>query len=476
MQKKQTILFLLAFFFSLGIVRAQDTTFFTLKQCVDTAIKNNLLVQQSETQMQTNRVSWQQSLANLLPYLNAQGSQALSWGRSLNTYNYQYIDQRINTGNYALNTGLTLFSGLQLQNSIKQNAYAYDASKMDWQQQKDNITLNVIVAYVQVLSNQDILNISRRQADVDSQQVARLEIQNKDGAIAPSTLYDLRGQYANDLVNIINSVNILEASKVNLFQILNIPYRRNAQLERIPLDLPVTEYQENPDSVYQIALNTLPLVKAADLRVRAYEKALKAARGQYYPTLSFFGSLSTNYSDAATANVPGPTTINTSQTDFVTVGGSDYYINSKQSGIQQKISFGDQFKNNRYTQVGLQLSIPILNYFKARNNVKFAKINLHNYENVAKATRNQLQQSVELAYQNMAAAYGQYKSYRDQVAAYQLSFEAAEAKFNAGVITSVDYVIAKNNVDKANINLTAARYNYIFRSKIMDYYQGKLSW
>jgi outer membrane protein len=108
--------------------------------------------------------------------------------------------------------------------------------------------------------------------------------------------------------------------------------------------------------------------------------------------------------------------------------------------------------------------------------VKFAKINLHNYENIANATRNQLQQSVELAYQNMIAAYGQYKSYQDQVAAYQLSFQAAEAKFNAGAITSVDYVIAKNNVDKANINLTAARYNYIFRSKIMDYYQGRLTW
>jgi outer membrane protein len=477
MQKKQAILFLLTFFLFLSSSQAQDTTALTLRQCVDTAIKNNLLVQQSETQMQTNRVSWQQAIYNLLPFINAQASEGKNFGRSLNPYTYQYLNQQINTGNYALNTNLTLFSGLQLQNAIKQNAYAYDASKMDWQQQKDNITLNVILAYVQILSNQDILEISRRQADVDSQQVARLDIQNRDGAIAPSTLYDLQGQYANDLVNIVNNVNILEASKLNLYQILNIPYKKKVQLERIPLDIQVTEYPAGSDSIYQTALNILPLVKAADLRVKSYEKALKAARGQYYPTLSFYGSVNTNYSDAATTNIPGANIIVPSTTDYVTVGGTDYYINSKQQSTTiQKISFGDQFKNNRYTQIGLQLTVPIVNYFRARNGVKLAKINLSNYENIAKATRNTLQQTVELAYQNMIAAYGQFKSYQDQVTAYQLSFRAAEAKFNSGAITAVDYVIAKNNVDKANISLTQARYNYIFRTKILDYYQGRLTW
>ncbi len=475
---KQIIFFLLIVSFAIG-GRAQERSgnILTLKQCVDTAIKYNLQVEQNETQMQASRVNWQQAMFNLLPTINASGTQGINFGRSINPYTNQYINQRINTGNYGLSTGLTLFSGLQLQNAIKQNAYAYDASKMDWQQQKDNITLNVILAYVQVLSNQDILDVSRRQADVDSQQVERLKAQNEYGAIAPSTLYDLQGQYASDLVNIVNNVNILEASKVSLFQILNIPYNRNVQFERFPLDIPVAEYPANSDSIYQTALAFMPSIKAADLRVKSYEKALKVARGQYYPTLSFYGSVSTNYSDAATTNVYGSEIIVPSTTDYVTVGGADYYINSKQQTVtQQKIAFGDQFKNNRYTQIGLQLNVPILNYLRTRNNVKLAKINLKNYQNMATATRNQLQQNVEVAFQNMVAAYGQYKSYRDQVTAYQLSFEAAEAKFNAGAITSVDYVIAKNNVDRANINLTEARYNYIFRTKILDYYQGRLTW
>ncbi len=156
------------------------------------------------------------------------------------------------------------------------------------------------------------------------------------------------------------------------------------------------------------------------------------------------------------------------------IGATQYDVNtiSKQ---QQKISFGNQFKNNRYESIGLSLNIPILNYLSARNNIKLQKINVQNAKIVADASRNQLQQQVEQAWQNMKAAYGQYKGYMDQEKAFEESFRTAEIRFNNGVITSVDYVIAKNHVDQANINLTASRYNYIFRTRILDYYQGRLT-
>ncbi len=132
-------------------------------------------------------------------------------------------------------------------------------------------------------------------------------------------------------------------------------------------------------------------------------------------------------------------------------------------------------KNNRFQAFGLQLNIPILNYLSVRNNVKTAKLNYENAKVLSNASRNQLQQLVEQAWQNLRSAYGQYKGYLDQVHAYGESFRTAEIRFNAGVITSVDYVIAKNNYDRANTNLSAARYNYIFRTKILEYYQGRLS-
>jgi outer membrane protein len=368
---------------------------------------------------------------------------------------------------------LLLFNGLQLQNAIRQNALNYEAGKMDWQQQKDNITLNVILQYLQVLSNQDQLDIARQQATVDSIQVERLEIQNSAGAIPPATLYDLKGQYASDLVNVVNAVNNLESSRVSLFGLMNIPYQKDAVYEAVPLDANTLQYGGNSDSIYQSALQTVPLIRAADLRVRSFEKAIAVARGKLFPSLYVYGNINSNYTNIATTGIPG-TDFKTSTGQFVEVGPNTYDVQAY-SVQQRKISFGDQFKNNRYESIGLQLNIPILNYLSTRNNIKQAKINLKNAEVMADASRNQLQQQVEQAWQNMNAAYGQYKGYMDQVKAYGESFRAAEVRFNNGVITSAEYVIAKNNYDRANINLSASKYNFIFRTRILDYYQGRLN-
>ena len=201
------------------------------------------------------------------------------------------------------------------------------------------------------------------------------------------------------------------------------------------------------------------------------------ARGYYYPSISAYAGIGSNYSSVATGQVPTNTFNDTSKNSYVTVSGADHYIISNLQNYNfPKINFGDQFKNNRFEQIGIQINIPILNYLNARNNVKLAKINLKNAQVTAKSARHDLQQQVELAYQNMINAYESYKSYREQVAAYTESFRGVEIRFNAGAVTSVDYLVAKNNSDRANTNLTEARYAYIFRTKILDYYLGRLTW
>jgi outer membrane protein len=275
-------------------------------------------------------------------------------------------------------------------------------------------------------------------------------------------------------VNIVNAVNALETSKVSLFNLLNIPYDKDATYEMVPMDANTLQYGGSSDSIFQTALRVIPNIKAVDLRVRSFQKGVAAARGKLYPQLYFYGNINSNYSSIATSTIPG-SAFPVQTSDYITFGGTNYFV-STQGALSQKISFADQFKNNRYESIGLQLNIPILNYLTTRNNIKQAKINLVNARVMATASRNQLQQMVEQAWQNMIAAYGQYKGYTDQVNAYSQSFKAAEVRFNNGVITSDVYVIAKNNVDRANINLSAARYNYIFRAKILDYYQGRLTW
>lgn len=449
----------------------------SLSQAVNIAIKNNLAVNQADLQMQSGKISLNQAWDNMLPTINGSASQNRGIGRSLNTYSYTYTNATINSGNYGVSANLPLFSGLTLQNAIRQYGFAYDASKMDLQQQKENITLNVLLAYLQVLSSQDQLNIAKEQAVIDAKQVDRLDAQNKEGALLLlSNLTDLRGQYSGDEVNIASAINTLEAAKVNLFQLLNIPYKKDVEYDRGAFSLQLNDQQLNSDSIYQIALHTLPSIKSTDLKVKSFEKALAVARGQYFPTLSFGVGINTNYTEGATQN--DPTNISDNPTkNYVTVGGSKYTViaGQQQNFNTRTLSWGDQFKDNKYTNLGLTLSVPILNNLRVRNNVKNAKLNLKNAEYNANSTRLVLQQNVELAYQNMIAAYKQYKSYIDQVAAYGESFRTTEIRFNEGVVNSDVYVIAKNNIDRANTNLSQAKYIYILRTKVLEYYQGRLT-
>jgi outer membrane protein len=472
MKRYSSWIFILFLVFSLKGFGQDSTKYLTIKQCVDLAITNNLQIQQSQIQLDQNGVAYKQSKDNLLPQINGNIQQQNNYGRSISNVNNAYVDVQNGSGSYQLNANLVLFNGLSLMNNIKANNLFYNASKMDLQQQKDNITLNVILAYLTVLSNQELLDIALSQAAVDSSQVARLEIQNQEGAIPPATLYDLKGQYASDKVNVVNAVNALEISKVTLFGVLNVPYQKDATYEMVNMNADVNDLRTPSDSIFQTALQVIPNIKATDLRVQSYQKFIATARGKLYPTLSVFGTLSSNYSSIATTNIPG--------SEFQQSTG--YYIPGTPNtdvfttGLAtQKTSFGDQVKNNRFQYVGLQLNIPILNFLSARNNVKTAKLNYENAKVLSNASRNQLQQLVEQAWQNLRSAFGQYKGYLDQVHAYGESFRTAEIRFNAGVITSVDYVIAKNNYDRANTNLSAARYNYIFRTKILEYYQGRLS-
>jgi outer membrane protein len=417
----------------------------TLQQCIDIAIKNNLDVKKSELQMQTAHVNLNQARENLLPAINGQVDHSINSGRGIDPSTNTYVKQSFKSGNYSLNSDLTVFSGLQNLNSIKQTSLAYQAGKMDFQQAKDQVTINVITAYLIVLDNTELLNQVKNQLMVSKKQVERLEILEKEGANKlPSDLYDLKGTYGDNQLTVVNTSNTLKTSKLNLLQILNIPYQENITLQPINAGDLDKQTPNSADQVYDIALNQLAYVKAATLRRQSAEKGVSVARGSLLPTISLFGGISTNYSSAA--QIAG-----------------------------QNIGYYDQFKNNYGTQVGVSLRIPILNYFQNRNKVALAKIQLQNNIYVEQTTKVELKQDVEQAYMNMTSAYSRYNVLVEQVKAYTESFRTAEIRFNAGVLTSVDFVVAKNNLDRANLNLINARYDCFIYNKILDYYQGKLA-
>lgn len=424
--------------------QSADTSL-NLQQCIDIAIKNNLDVKQTELKAQTAGINFTQAKEFLLPAISGQVDHGINNGRGIDPSTNTYVKQSFKSGNYNLNGDLTLFSGLQNLNNIKQTSLAYQAGKMDLQQAKDQVTIDVITAYLLVLNNAELYNQVKNQLDVSKKQVERLEILEKEGANkTPADLYDLKGVYGDNQLNVVNTGATLKTSKLNLLQILNIPYRDNITLQPINADELAQQTPNSADEVFNTALNQLAYVKAAILRRQSSEKGVKVAKGGLFPTVALYGGLSTNISSSGQLN-------------------------------GQNICYYDQFKNNYGTQVGISLRVPILSYFQKRNRVALAKIDLQNNIYVEQTTKVQLRQNVEQAYLNMTTSYEKYNVLQEQVKAYTESFRTAEIRFNAGVLTSVEFVVTKNNLDRTRINLINARYAVYIYNKILDYYQGKLS-
>lgn len=476
---KKSLTLLLLSFLSLHLIAQNNnapTGTLTLQQCIETALSNNIDVKRSEFSSATAKVNWQQARGQMLPYTSANINHTLSQGRSIDPFTNGYIDQKLTSANYGLAATLYLWNGFSIQNNIKQNALSYEASKMDVQQQKDNLIINVILAYLQVLTNQEQLALAKQQAEVTRKQVERLEILNKDGAIAPYTYYDTKGQLATDELNVVTTKNALETAKVSLAQLMNVPYSTDIQVERTTEGMTPVVYDGTVDQVYEQASQQLAVVKAAELRRESAMKGVKAAQGQLLPALTLNGGLGTNYSSAAARSTLLDTKYK--QTDnYVVVNDNMLPVYAPEpSYSSQRISYGKQWKNNLNSFVGIGLRIPILNGLTARSQLNQAKIAEKRTSYEEQTTKLQLRRAIEQAYVNMNTAYERFETLEEQVKDFGESFRAAQVRFEAGVITSVDYLIAKRNYDAANTNLIAARYDYILRTKILDYYQSKPLW
>jgi outer membrane protein len=419
---------------------AQQNNIYTLQQCLDTAVKYNLQVQQGYITAETDRIGYVQAKDNIFPTAVANVSRELTTGRSLNPVTNTYFNQSVTSDNYSLQSNVILFNGLAYQSAIKQASLAYQSGKMNYQAAKDIVTVNVITNYLTVLDQEEQLAQTKSQLLVAQEGADRGEILEKEGANkAESDVFDLRGSLEASKVNVVNAQNTLNSAMLTLFQLMNIPYNKDVQLQQLNAQDLTGDKDVTPDQVYQTGLQQLAVVKAATLMRESAEKGVKYYRGLLYPTVSLGGGIGTNYS------------------------------NSNLS------SYGNQFQNNYGTYIQLGLNIPIFTNHLKKNALALAKINLLNYQYLEENTRVTLRQNVEQAYYNMAAAYNKYQALDKEVQAYDESFRISKIRFEAGVLTSVDYITYKDKMDAANLNLISARYDYFIYSKILDYYQGKLS-
>ncbi|MBS1522821.1 MAG: TolC family protein [Bacteroidetes bacterium] len=453
-------------------------TSFTLQKCLDIAIKNNLQVKQSNANAELARVDYRQAIENLLPNISGSASRSFNSGRAISPLTNSYVNQSATNDNYGLTGSMTLFNGFSLINAIKATSLAFQAGKMNFQAAKDAVTVNVITSYLAILDDQEILTASKSQLAYQKETVDRLTILEKQGANkAASDLTDQQGQLAANEVSVVNSQNALDAAKLTLFQIMNIPYQAGVKFEDVNAENLRGDYGSDPDQVYQTALQRFAAVKAATLSREAAQKNVSSLRGQLAPSITLGGGLNTAYSNTAQQSVFIDSTTSAVKGLYAQgPAGKETIFATNANTASQDISYRDQLKNNYSSYVSIGINIPIFLNGTRRNALSRAKINALYARDVEENAKIVLKQNVEQAYLNMMAAYKKYQVLMDQVKAYTESFRIYKLRFDAGVLTSVDYIFAKNNLDAATVNMISAKYDYFITSKILDYYQGKLTW
>ncbi len=468
--KDQARILLLCLLISTCILTHAQRTM-TLQQCIETGIQNNFDVEQRRISEQSEQLDYKQAKLSLLPDLNGNAGHGFNQGRSIDPFTNSPVTQSFNSSNFSLSSGLVLFSGLSRMNNIKRADLSRKAAQMELQQEKDNLSINIILAYLQVLSLNEQAHLVADQARLSAQQVERLDILNKEGAIKPSELSDLKGQFANDRLTITDNKNNLGNARLSLFRLMNINYDSTVIFEEINSDFPIADNRSS-NSIYQSALQQLALVKAVDLRILSSIKSVQMARGALWPTLSLGGNAYTQYSSVARQNLAQNPSFNQTE-DYVAINGQQYPLFVKKDNyLSSPIPYGTQLNNNLNSSLSLTLSIPIFNAFQQRTKIKQAQLEVKRKATIAADTRRQLQQEIDVAALNMQTAVEKYQPLLQQVAAYKESFEAAEARFTEGVGNSIDYLTAKNNLDRANRNLVNARYDYILRKKVLDFYSS----
>lgn len=424
---------------------AQDTviTKLNLEQSIAIALKNNIDVQRSYIQSENAKIGLQQSRANLLPDLNGGVTHGINMGRSIDPFTNTYSNEQVTYAQPYLNSSLTLFNGMSLQNLIKQNSFLYQAAKQEEQQARDNLSLNVTLAYLKVLTDKDLFTISLSQQEVTLKQLERLEIMYQNGSIAPAEYFDVKGQYSGDKLSTVNAANSLENAKVALASLLNISYHKELVLEPLSADQFALIYEGGTEQVYQSALTNYAGVKAADFRLKSAEYRVRASHSGFFPRITFDVGVGSNFSNAS----------------------------RDAQGLP--INYFRQYNNNINQGYSVGINIPLFNAFRTKNNVSLAKFALRESNLLSENVRVQLQQLTSQAYLNMEASRERYQNLLEQKEAFAESFRTMEIRFNAGAINSVDYLVSKNNFDRANQNLATNRYDFILRKKILDFYRGK---
>lgn len=442
----------------------------TIQQAIDSTLNRNLQIKQAQFNAAFAEENLKQAKFNLLPSLSANPQVSFNFGRTLDVSTYNYTNQRVFLLNGSLSTQVTLFQGGQLRRQILQNKLLLEADKSNVVKIKNDLVLSVATTFFQVMASEDLLKASQQQV-----QVAKLNVEKtgKNFKAGNKSLADLAQAQAQQAVTELDETNIqntLEASMLTLKQLMEMP---SVVLELIKPDVSklTDESRKLDTALWKEVLVINPDVKLANLQEGAAYQAIKVAQSSLYPSLYLFGSTGTNFSDARSL-VTG-----TSQVGFDTIG----FVNGTNQEVLQpayrstvkKYPFLQQFSDNFYQSAGITLQITLFNHFTNRTIIRKAKITYQNAEVTTQLAVNNLYKIFNQALADLNAAKKRLAASQSNYQATKQVLYVSEKRYQAGLLNSIDYTIALTNYNKAEFDLIQARYDVIFKNKVIDYYLGK---
>lgn len=411
----------------------------TLKKCIDYAIEHNLTIKQQEASAEQSKIELSTAKNSRLPDLNGSASHSFSFGRSLqadNTYN------SINTQNtgFSLSTSVPLFTGLQIPNNIALSKLNLQAALEDLNAAKENVSIQVASSYLQVLFNDELARVAHEQVDLSREMLVQREAYFRNGKASESELYEAKSRVAQDELSAVQADNDYQLALLDLSQLLELP-----SPDGFAIVSPQTDAVENlgtplpPAEIYADALLIKPVIKAAQYRLEGAQKSIRIAQSAYYPQLSLGAGLSTNY--------------------------------YKMSGMDNA-GFGSQLRDNFSQYVGLTLSIPIFNRLATRNRVRSARIQQTTLGWQLEDSKKTLYKEIQQAYYNTLSAQTQYTNSRTAAEAAKASFDLMKERYLNGKANATEFNESRTAWMRAVSDQLQAKYNYIFRFKILDFYRG----
>ena len=417
----------------------------TLEECIRYAIANNITLKQWEQNEESKKIELNTSQNSWLPNLNVSSNQSFGFGRSQSREG-TIVDRNSSNTSLNIQTSMPLFDGFRIPNNIAAGKLNLKAATEALNKAKEDLAIGVASYYLQVLYCKEVFKIAELQVTLTKEQVANTEAMVDAGKVAVSQLYDIKAQLATDEVTLTDADNRVSLAMLDLIQALELERLGNDfDIVQPKIDDPMIDYMQSvslPDLIYDNAVLFKPQIKEQEYLLERQKKLLNAARSSYYPQLNLSASYSNGY--------------------YQYFGGDDIV----------NISFNDQFKQNAQRNIGVSLSIPIFNRFSYRNNVRQAKVGIINQNYTLENNKKILYKEIQQAYYNATADREKYIASEKSVVASKEALKYAEERYIAGKSTVFEYNESKTKYASSLSQQAQAKYNFIFRSKILDFYNG----